>query len=257
MPYFDRIGEASFAPTAHVGGAWNTREQHIAPAMGILAHMVELDRDRRRSDGLVISRLSYDILGTIPMEPVAVTVRVRRPGRTIELVEAVLSREGRPAAVLRAWLMRPGGTEALAGSAFAPLPAPGDLPAWDASAMWAGGFIASVQVRRACHGTGRAAAWVRTDVPLLDEPVSPTARVAGLVDVANGMAARVSPEDAAYPNIDLSAHLFRQPRGEWLGLDTSVSFGPTGQGLTSSVLHDLEGPLGTVAQCLTVRPSTR
>jgi hypothetical protein len=34
-----------------------------------------------------------------------------------------------------------------------------------------------------------------------------------------------------------------------------VSFGPTGQGLTSSVLHDAEGPFGTMAQVLTVRPA--
>ena len=42
--------------------------------------------------------------------------------------------------------------------------------------------------------------------------------------------------------------------GEWLGFDTTVSFGPTGLGLTSSLLHDVAGPFGTMAQSLTVRP---
>lgn len=60
-----------------------------------------------------------------------------------------------------------------------------------------------------------------------------------------------------FPNLDLTAHFFRTPVGRWLGLDTSVSFGERGIGLTSSVLHDAIGPLGTLAQSLTVRPLPR
>jgi hypothetical protein len=33
-----------------------------------------------------------------------------------------------------------------------------------------------------------------------------------------------------------------------------VSFGAVGLGLTSTVLHDEQGPVGTMAQLLTVRP---
>ncbi len=51
MAYFERTGSNSFRATEHVGGAWNIEEQHIAPAFGLLAHVVECDRDARRSDG--------------------------------------------------------------------------------------------------------------------------------------------------------------------------------------------------------------
>jgi hypothetical protein len=37
-------------------------------------------------------------------------------------------------------------------------------------------------------------------------------------------------------------------------LDTTVTFGPTGQGLTSTVLYDVDGPVGHALQMLTVRP---
>ena len=57
-----------------------------------------------------------------------------------------------------------------------------------------------------------------------------------------------------FPNVDPTSHLHRRPRGTWTGLDTSVTFGPTGQGLTSTVLHDLDGPVGHAAQILTLRP---
>lgn len=75
-----------------------------------------------------------------------------------------------------------------------------------------------------------------------------------MVDFANGIATRVPPEDALYPNVDLTASVFREPSGEWFGLDTSVSFGADGIGLIESVLSDAAGPLGTSSQTLTVRP---
>jgi acyl-CoA thioesterase len=252
VPYFERTGASSFTPTEHVSGAWNVSEQHIAPALGLMAHLVEADVGARRAD-LALSRLSYDILGTVPLEQVEVSVEVLRPGRTVELVEAVLRHDARAAVVLRAWLLQSRDTGALAGTDLPGLPPPEAMPEWNPSTVWPGGFIASAQLRREQERPGRGRYWVRTDVPLLDEPVSPTARLAGLFDIANGMTVRADPQEVAFPNVDLSAHLFRPPRGEWLGFDTTVSFGPQGHGVTSSVLHDVEGPFGTLAQSLTVR----
>lgn len=255
MAYFERTGEQTFRATEHVGGAWDTATQHIASALGLIAHCVELDRDRRRDDGLVIGRLSYDILGVVPIEEVEISVEVLRPGRTIELVQATLAHGGRAVVVLRAWLMQPGETDAVAGTPLPAIEPPEELEPWDPTTVWRGGFIATAEVRRGPYVAGRASYWVRTEHELVaDEVVSPVARLAGLFDVANGMAVRADPREVAFPNIDLTAHLFREPRGEWLGFDTSVSFGPTGLGLTSSVLHDHDGPFGTVAQVLTVRP---
>ncbi|MGN6688552.1 MAG: thioesterase family protein [Actinomycetales bacterium] len=258
MAYFERLSATSFRPTEHVGGAWNTEEQHIAPALGLMAHAVELDRDQRRDDGLVISRLSYDILGVLPMEPVDVQVRVVRPGRTIDLVEAVLSHASRPAVLLRAWLLKPTDTTSLAGTDLPRIPGPDELPEWDAAAVWPGGFIASGEIRRKEAGPGRASFWVRSEHALLDgEPVSATASAARLLDIANGMAVRADPGQVVFPNVDLTAHLVRQPAAGWVGFDTTVSFGPAGVGLTSSMLHDERGPFGTLAQSLTVRPLAR
>lgn len=253
--YFERVGAAAFRATEHAGGAWDVREQHIGPALGLLVHVLELDRDGRRDDGLVVGKLSFDILGTVPVDVVDTAVTVVRAGRTIELVEAVASHGGRAVVVLRAWLLQPRDTGRVQGTALPPIPPPDAMPAWDASGVWAGGFIASLEVRRRQVEPGRGAFWVRTPLPLVGgEPVSPLARAAGLFDVANGITARVSPQEAAYPNLDLTAHLFAQPGGEWTGFDTSVSFGAAGVGVTSTVLHDAGGPVGTMAQVLTVRP---
>lgn len=258
MAYFRRLDRSRFEATRHVGGAWNTLDQHVAPALGLLVHAVERDRDVRRADGLVVARLSFDILGTMPVDVVETEVRVLRPGRTVELVEAALSHAGRVAVLLRAWLLRPGDTARLAATALPPIAPPAATPAWDPTTVWPGGFIESVEVRRTQVHPGRASFWVRTPVALVDgEPVSGLARAAGLLDIANGMTVAASPLDVAFPNVDLTVHLVAEPRGEWVGFDTTVSFGPSGLGLTHSVVHDVDGPVGTASQCLTVRPARR
>jgi hypothetical protein len=254
--YFVRTGCSTYLPTDQVAGAWDVEQQHVAPALGLLAHAVEQDRDARGRHDLLPARLSYDIWGVLPMDEVEVGVEVLRAGRTIELVEAVLRCAGRRAVTLRAWLLRPGDTATVAGTGLPPVPGPADVPAFDPTTVWPGGFIASAEVRRAQREPGRAVVRVRTGVPLLDgEEVSPLARAAGLLDIVNGMTVREDPRRVAFPNLDLTAHLLRRPEGDWLGFDATVSFGATGTGLTSSVLHDLAGPLGTVSQVLTVRPS--
>ncbi|HNM85846.1 MAG TPA: thioesterase family protein [Mycobacterium sp.] len=256
MAYFERLTDTAFRATEHVGGAWNTAEQHIAPALGLLVHCVETDRDRRRgSGGLVVGRVSFDILGTVPVGVVDTAVEVLRGGRTIELVQATMRYDGRTIVIARAWLMQTGDTEKLAGSPLPAIPGPDEMPAWDPTTVWPGGYIASAEVRRREIGPGRASYWVRTAQPLLDgEQVSKLASAATLFDIANGMAVRVDPTEVAYPNLDLTVHLFTEPRTEWLGFDTSVSFGGNGIGLTHSILHDGHGPIGAISQILTVRP---
>ncbi|WP_411155989.1 acyl-CoA thioesterase domain-containing protein [Microbacterium sp. NIBRBAC000506063] len=136
--YFHRLSETRFQPTEHVGGAWNPAEQHIAPTIGLLAHLVEADHAQRRDGHLRLARVAYEILGVLTLDPVDVTLRVIRPGRTIELVEAELSQHGRTAVILRAWLLQRIDTAAIAGSAFDPLPTLGEMPADDFDEKWPG-----------------------------------------------------------------------------------------------------------------------
>lgn len=259
MPYFRRLSADSYRATEHAGGAWNLAEQHIAPSFGLLAHAIETDRDERGNGHLGITRLSCDILGTVPVDAVVdIDVAVIRPGRTIELVEATLAHDGRAVVLARAWLMKQYDTAALRGSDFQPIPAPEDMPAWNPSEIWPGGFIASADCWRTSVAPGRSASWVRTSVPLLDgEPVTATASALRLLDIANGLAVRVDPREVAFPNLDLTAHFFAEPVGEWVGFDTTVSIGTTGIGLTHSIIHDRTGPIGAVSQILTVRPGVR
>lgn len=258
--YFVRVGPDRFRPTEHTGGGWSTEQQHIGPAVGLMVHALDAYVAGRGPDDRVTARLAVDILGTMPLTDVEVAVEQVRPGRTIELLEVVLSSGGRPAARTRAWRLDPGDTAAVAGGATPSLPRPDDLPVTPLHTLWPGGFIASVEMRRVGERVqGAGAAWLRTAVDLVDgEPASTLARFATLVDVANGIGIRQPPERWLYPNLDLVLHLHRQPAdGEWVGLRTTCVFGPGGVGLTASEVHDLHGPVGRAEQLLTLRPAGR
>lgn len=253
--YFVRESATRFRPTSHVGGGWDPNEQHIAPAIGLLAHVIETDHATRRGAELRLSRLSTDILGTMPLEPVDVSVTLLRPGRTIELVEARLSHGGRDAVIARAWLTARYETRLIEGSPFPPLPPRSAMTRWPIEELWHGGFVRSTRIWRHEVSQGRVQFWLQGDVLLLaGESVSPAAHALRLIDVANGVAARVDPADVAFPNLDLTVNLFREPSGDSIGFDSAASFGPDGAGLTQNVLHDELGAFGAFSQSLTVRP---
>lgn len=250
--YFIRTGPTTYLPTGHAEGAWSREEHHFSPLAGLMVHAIE----RTRGNSLLqLARLSFDILGRIAFEEVDIAVEVIRPGRTIELVEATLTIAGRSVIRVRAWYLLASDMPVNAGTHLESLRAPEHCPERDILDMWGGGFMQQLQAREALTVTpGRGATWLTSPRRLVDddEPI-PVAEYCALIDTANGLAVRKDPREWAFPNVDLSVHFFRQPEGRWVGLDTSVDWGATGVGITSSVLHDIHGPVGRASQCLTIR----
>ncbi|MFE1300398.1 thioesterase family protein [Streptomyces sp. NPDC058733] len=254
--YYEPMDEHRYKPTTHAGGAWSTDEQHFSPLGGLVVHALDRHRAAAGDDGLVLSRISYDILGRLALDECEIEVETVRPGRTIELLEAVVRIAGRPVVRARAWFLARLDTSAVAGGPDDRLTPPEALAPWRMSGLWPGGYIASLDVRPVSPPRpGRTTAWVSTPLDLVaGTRVSPLASYLALVDTANGIAVRQPPTEWMFPNVDLTVHLHRPPRGDWTGLDTTVTFGPSGQGLTSTVLHDVDGPVGHAQQILTVRP---
>ncbi|GAA1210277.1 thioesterase family protein [Rhodoglobus aureus] len=252
--YYVRHDDTHFESTIHAQGAWNPHEQHMAPVAGIMAHVLEAFEAR---PGLRIARISYEILGLIPDGEFEIVTSMVRPGRTIELVQAELVAGGRIAVRATAWRLQTSDTTDVLGIVDQRMPSLKHAGAPVNLAQWPGGYIQSIEARALPdHAAGSGRVWLRTPYPLLTtEPVSDFARLTGLVDTSNGIATRVKPGEGGYafPNVDLQVHLYRVPAGEWLGLENSVNFGADGVGLTSTVLHDVDGPLGRAEQILTLR----
>lgn len=254
--YFERTGDGRYKPTANVGGAWRSDEQHFSPLGGLIVHAIEQARAAEGRPELLMSRISFDILGQIALEEFDIHVETVRPGRTIELTEATVVIGGLAVVRARAWLLAEVDTGIVAGGEPDVLTPPEQVERWPMDSVWSGGFIESLQTRVIGEPRpGRTTAWVSTEHDLVvGEKVSALASFVALIDTANGIAVRQEPTKWMFPNVDLTIHLHRQPEGEWTGLDTEVTFGASGQGLTSTYLHDSNGPVGRAEQILTVRP---
>ncbi|MFF3258784.1 thioesterase family protein [Streptomyces sp. NPDC002932] len=255
--YYERTDDHRFKPTAHASGAWSTDEVHFSPLGGLIVHAIDRHLADRPGERLLLSRISFDILGRLALDECEIRVETIRPGRTIELVEAVALIADRPVVRARAWCLAAIDTAEVAGGEADRLAAPETLAPWRMADLWPGGYIESIDVRPLGPPTpGRTTAWISTPLELVaGEPADPVASFVALVDTANGIAVRQPPTAWTFPNVDLTIHLQRQPEGRWTGLDTTVVFGPTGQGITSTVLHDIHGPVGQAQQILTVRPA--
>lgn len=251
--FYSRLGPDDYRPSISVQGAWRDDEQHMAPISGLITQALVQHEPRT---GMRIARLSFEILGLIPLDDTHIEVRTIRPGRTIELLEADAVIGGRVVVRARAWRLVLTDTADVAGNELATVPPPRECEEYAVGGTeWGGKFIASLEWRTAPGGReGRRAVWVRSAAALLaDEEVDPIASFIMLVDAANGSATRARPHELMYPNVDLGIHLLRTPDPSWVGLDVAVSFGSDGIGLTSTTLSDIEGPVGRAEQILTVR----
>ena len=243
---------AQYRSTIHAQGAWNEHEQHMAPATGIIC--AELDRFSPRAD-VRIGRISLDILGLIPAGEFQIETRIIRPGKTIELIESVMSAQGKSCISARTWRMAISDTSEVFGLEDQVVEGPEQQPVWHEIRNWPGGYIASLEARTAQRRQGKGIVWLSNPYAMVEhETSSDFVRLMGMVDTANGIATRqIWPFQYAFPNLDLQIHLYRMPQGKWLGLETVQQHGQDGIGLTSSILHDEKGPFGRSEQILTIR----
>ncbi len=249
---------ACYQPTEHAQGAWNEHEQHMAPATGVITAELEqyLPQDNMR-----IARISLDILGLIPLDEFTITTRSLRPGKTIELIEAVMSSGGRDCIIARAWRLITQDTSEIAGLEDAPAKyRPDELSTWEGMENWPGGFIESVRlVAGPDRRSGKGMVWITNHTDMVaGQPTSDLVHLLGLVDTANGVVQRLglglTKLEWVFPNTDLQIHIHRSPQGQWLGIEAVQQYGADGIGLTSAILHDVHGPFGRSEQILTIRP---
>jgi hypothetical protein len=250
---------ALFVPTELARGPWTPEAQHGGAPAALLAKLVE---EAEGGAAMQVVRLTIELLRPVPIAPLAARVRLLRPGRKVQLVEAALWREDTEVARCTALRLRRAEVPMPADlPRIAAPPAPGSgrdsAPPWSDSLSYRGFHNAAVEhrfVRGSFEQPGEAINWIRLRVALLrGEPTSPLSRVAAAADFGNGISwvlHRV--EGYSFINPDLTIYLHRHPAGEWVCLDAVTYPQPTGVGLAESWLFDEQGPIGRAAQSLLI-----
>jgi hypothetical protein len=251
-----------YRATALTIGPWDEGFQHAGPPAALLAR--EAERASGIEDGQTV-RLGYDILGPVPVGPVRVRASVVRPGRRIELIEAVLDDgSGRPLMRLTAWRIRQRDDDLAATAVTVPAAHPAPASVEDSRSETADFFTQDVAYHRALdwrfaagsfNAPGPAAAWTRAATALVEgEEITPLQHLLVMTDAASGISAALDWRSATFANVDLTVSLTRPPRGEWLGMDAATHFGGRGAAQCFAVLFDAGGAIGRSAQALFVEP---
>jgi hypothetical protein len=255
---FTREGDR-FLPTPHARGPWDPGALHGGAPAALITSAFEAFEP---SEELRIARLNFELLRPIPAAALSLSVRVVRPGRRVQELAGELHSEGE--LICRASALRvqavPADLPNAATPTLAAMPSPdvcqpidftldgGDTPGFAATAM----EMRSLEDPRRL---GPAQVWMRMRLPLTPgQPASPLALAAATADFGNGISAVLSFDQYIFINADLSLHLHRPPRGEWIGLDARTLLLPDGAGLSESVVHDVDGPVGRAFQTLVVQP---
>jgi hypothetical protein len=250
--------DGGYEATALTIGPWDPGLQHAGPPAALLLREAEA---AGRIDGGQTVRLAYDIFAPVPVGPVEVAASVVRPGRRIELVEAVMSAGGRAVMRLSAWRMRTR-EDGATTSEQAPHPA---AAGWqDSRPEIAAFFTEDIAYHRALewrfptgsfNAPGPASAWTRPECELVaGEPMTPLQHLLVMTDAASGISAELDWSTTSFANVDLSLALHRAPQGQWLGMDASTVYGGTGAAQCYAVLFDETGAIGRSTHALFVEP---
>jgi hypothetical protein len=251
--FFLPLGDDRWRATAHTIGPWDARFQHGGPPTALLARAIEQCGPR---DDMLIARLTVDILGAIPVGELELRSRMLRRGRRVELVEAALSAGGRDVARAQAWRVLRTTPQI---NLLKPAPTAPPLPAESTPSVadgWVDGYLSAVEWRftkGAFWQPGPATAWTRLRHPLVPgEQPSPLQRVLAVADSGNGISSELDLTNWHFINPELTVHLHREAVGEWICLAAQTAISPDGVGLATSVLSDLDGPIGVGAQSLLI-----
>lgn len=254
--FFERVDDDRYVSQEHTRGPWSEDSQHAGPPTALLGSVLQ------RELGGFVARVTFEILRPVPIAELTTEVRVVRPGRRVALAEGTLADAEGPVLLARAWHIRtdvvPLPDAVLPTAEPRPDPEQADTKPFF-GVPWDVGYHTGMEVRFVHGGftdPGPAFAWMRPRIPVVaGEEVTPLQRVLVAADSGNGLSSALPPREWLFINTDLTVHLHRAPRGEWVGLDATTTLERQGTGLATTTICDTEGPVGRGLQSLFVAPT--
>ena len=244
-------GRETFDSLPATAGPWSPDAQHGGPPAALLGRAVE------RVGAGVVGRFTLELLGPVPVGPLAVTASVLRPGRTVQLVGAELYdvARGRVVASARAWLFPVAEDGPCPPEPLPHGPHHGELHPRPTG--WHGGYLDAVEWRWVSGSVtepGPGVVWMRPPDLVAGEAISPLQRLLACVDSASGVSAALDVRRWAFLNTELTVHVLRPPVGEWVCLEAATTLGSGSVGVASGAAYDTHGLVARSAQALLVTP---
>lgn len=249
----------SVVPTELARGPWSPKALHGGPVAALLARSFERCSPE---GGLQLVRMTVELLRPVPVARLIATTFLVRPGRKVQLVDAVVESNGVEVAWARALRIRVTSEEQRVAPTVPEDASPPPPEQGVGTPSMTEGYRAFHNegvdirfVRGRFNELGPATAWFRLQCPVVaGEDPSPWQRAAAVADFGNGISAELEFASNVFINPDLVISLHRPPVGEWVCLDARTRFGTPGIGVAESALWDSEGRIGNAVQNLLVEP---
>jgi hypothetical protein len=253
---FEAAGEGLYRATEAALSPWSDQTLHGGPPTMLMAREVErIPADQP----MFVTRLTVELLRPIGMTPLAVSSRLVRPGRKVQLVEASLWSGEQEVARTTALRIRVAEVAVPIDDEPPPHPPRESVPGWSGS--WRPGaayHIQGVEVRgpgQERPEVGPGWAWFRLRLPLVEGEVpSGLVRICAAADFPNGISHVVDPRKTSFLNPDLTIHVLRLPVDDWVMVDARTRLSPHGAGVAEGALYDRQGRIGSSTQSLLVEP---
>lgn len=240
-----------FLPGPLTEGPWQPDAQHGGPVAALLARSVE---NVPSGTAMQVVRLTVELMRPVPLSPLSAEAGLIRPGRRVQLVEAVLRAGDTEVARARALRIRVARLEVPVDRSGPPVPLPSGPAPENLTPRTA--FVNAVDLRFARGSwdeTGPVTMWTRLLVPVVEgEEPSPLQRAAAAADFGNGVSRVLDFENHTFINPDLTVALARVPEGEWIGFDAVTRLSSEGYGQAEAQIFDAAGPVGRSVQSLIV-----
>jgi hypothetical protein len=253
--FYEPLEDGRFRSTEHTRGPWNPDNQHLGPPSALLGRALERLPAHQPS---AIARVTVEILGPVPIAELRVSAAIERPGRSVELLAGEIRAGDRAVVRAMAWRIATSDSASVSAGIGAPLAPPEQARPMGPPPNWGPGYLNAIEwraLRGAIGEPGPAVVWGRQSVDLVaGETPTGLQRLLTVADSGSGVSGRLDPRTWWFINTELTVHLYREPEGEWIGLDANTVIGANGVGTANTTLHDRTGPLGTGTQALLIRP---
>lgn len=245
-----------YVPSSHTVGPWSKQHQHGGPPIALITRAL---RKHPGEPDMRLARVTVEILGPVPLDTCDIEVQVIRPGRRIELLQAVYRVQGKPVLSAQAWRMQEVGNIC---PAFPDVWQPPALPEFETDARFEGmdpfPYGQALEWRFVSGGfaeKGPACVWGRLRMPLvLGTTTHGIEGLLTLLDSANGISGELDLRHWTFVPVDLTLNLTRDPIGPWYGMDARTVIHHGGTGLVTTTVFDSLGPVGKSLHTLFVRP---
>ncbi len=236
--FYAREGD-QFVPSGLGMSPWDGKSQNGLALSGLCAHIIENAASRVP---MLNTRMTLDIFGAVPMEPLTPVLTVVRDGPRFQLLEVALHALG------KTWVRASALRVRLADN---PPSAMGESPPLPAVEEFLSGprYFDMVRVSGSFEPGDHGPVWMRMTADVVAGlPITPAERIAVAADLCAGFAPILPFKDWSSANLDISLHVRRPPVGEWLVIDSDHQSAGNGIGIATARFGDAQGLFANATQ---------